>query len=82
MNYPPNYIPFPEAGAYITYTIGGNKIFSFVNGYVGKTEKETKTFQLVEDDNGRMCVVNLQGVVIPLKVFTKSKRIDSYYFHK
>lgn len=77
---PGNYIPDPIEGAFMTYSIGGKNIFSVLNGEF-KGKEETKTFQIVRS-NGVLCLENEQGVRMPIKVFTKSKRISSFYFHK
>lgn len=76
---PDNYIPDPIAGAYMTYSVGGKNIFSVLNGLFPSAE-ETKTFPIVYL-GGILCLENPQGVKIPIKRFTRNKRISSYYFH-
>lgn len=80
-NIPKNYIADPRLAekAFITYSVGGKNIFSILNG-VFPSKEETLTFPLTWH-RAELHVENKQGVKIPLKVFTKSKRVTSYYFH-
>lgn len=64
----------------MTYSTTGKDIFCPLTGR-SKGKVITVTSPVVLSANRGLCLRNPQGVEMPIGVFTRSRRVASYFFH-